>query len=111
LETAEPAQIWWEMSEPGLDLHEWATRWEQLEEAARESPADAAGELDRLARELLEERGLDGQDDEALRTYVAAHDLLRRYERGEGSAGDLAEAINGFRAVYELVAAELGDVA
>jgi len=95
------------MVEPGLDLHSWSTRWAQLDEVAHESPVDAAGEMDRLVREMLDARGLDEQDDETLRTYIAAHDLLRRYERGDGDAGDLAEALNHFREIYELVVAEL----
>ena len=36
------------MEEPGLDLHEWQTRWEQLLEVAEESPADAVTEMGRL---------------------------------------------------------------
>jgi hypothetical protein len=94
------------MADPGLDLHEWETRWEQLLEAAEESPADAVGEMDRLLEEMLRERGLLESDDEARKQFEAAHDLMRRYESGGGSPGDLAEAINGYRVLYEYVTAE-----
>jgi len=94
------------MQEPGLDLHEWETRWQQLLEVAEESPADAVGEMDRLLEETLQERGLFGADDEATRQFEAARDLRRLYENGDGSAGDLAEAINGYRLLYQYVTAE-----
>jgi hypothetical protein len=94
------------MQEPGLDLHEWQTRWEQLLEVAEESPADAVGEMDRLLEEVLRERGLLNDDDEAKKQFDAARDLTRRYESGGGSAGDLAEAINGYRLLFEHVTAE-----
>ncbi len=94
------------MAEPGLDLHEWETRWQQLLESAEESPADAVGEMDRLLEEMLRERGLLDGDDEARKQFEAARDLFTRYEVGGGSPGDLAEAINAYRLLYEYVTAE-----
>ena len=94
------------MAEPGLDLHEWETRWEQLLEVAEESPADAVGEMDRLLEEMLRERGVLDGNDEARKQFEAAHDLSTRYEGGEGSPGDLADAINAYRLLYEYVTAE-----
>jgi hypothetical protein len=92
--------------EPGLELHELETRWQQLVEVAHESPADAVGEIDRLFAEALEQQGYVSDDDEARRQYEAAHELTVGYERGEASAGDLAEAINGYRELYELLTSE-----
>src|SRR5215213_5768399 len=94
------------MQEPGLDLHEWETRWQQLLEVAEESPADAVGEMDRLLEEALRERHMLENDDEVKKQFEAARDLSRRYESGGGTAGDLAEAINGYRLLYEYVTAE-----
>jgi hypothetical protein len=94
------------MTEPGLDLHEWRTRWDQLDEVAHESPADAAGEMDRLVREMLEERGVTAEEDEALKQYEAAHELYLQWETTDGDPGDLAEAVNGFRAVFEFIVTE-----
>jgi hypothetical protein len=96
--------------EPGLALHELETRWQQLLEVAHESPADAVGEMDRLFAEVLEEQGYLSEDGEARRQYDAAHDLTLRYERGEASAGDLGEAINGYRELYELLTTEALDL-
>ena len=53
------------MAEPGLDLHDWQTRWEQLLEVAEESPADAVTEMDRLLEEMLQETGAAHGDNEA----------------------------------------------
>ena len=53
------------MEEPGLDLHEWQSRWEQLLEVAEESPADAAPEMGRLLEEMLQERGMAEPESEA----------------------------------------------
>jgi hypothetical protein len=93
------------MQEPGLDLHEWRTRWEQLLEVAEESPSDAVTEMGRLLEEMLQESGAEA-DDEAARLFTAAGDAARGYEAGEASAGDLAHAINCYRELYELLTAE-----
>jgi hypothetical protein len=94
------------MQDPGLDLHEWTTRWEQLWEVAEESPADAVSELDRLVEQMLGERNALEADDELQKQFQASHDLTMRYEAGDASAGDLADAINGYRLIYETMTAE-----
>jgi hypothetical protein len=94
------------MQEPGLDLHEWRTRWEQLLEVAEESPADAVTEMGRLLEEMLQATGALEADEEAARLFTAAGDAVRAYEAGDASAGDLAHAINCYRELYGLLAAE-----
>ncbi len=94
------------MQEPGLELHEWRTRWEQLLEVAEESPADAVTEMGRLLEEMLQESAALEADDEAARLFTAAQDAARGYEAGDASAGDLAHAINCYRELYELLTAE-----
>jgi hypothetical protein len=92
------------MEEPGLDLHEWQSRWEQLREVADESPADAASEMGRLLEEMLTERGMLDTDSEATKLFAAGREAERSYEAGDASAGDLAHAINCYRDLYELLA-------
>ena len=92
------------MEEPGLDLHEWQSRWEQLREVADESPADAASEMGRLLEEMLTERGMLDTDSEATKLFSAGREAERSYEAGDASAGDLAHAINCYRDLYELLA-------
>ena len=94
------------MQEPGLDLHEWRTRWEQLLEVAEESPADAVAEMGRLLEEMLQESGALEDDGEAAKLFTAANDAARGYEAGDARAGDLAHAINCYRELYELLTAE-----
>jgi hypothetical protein len=92
--------------DPGLDLHEWTTRWAQLDEVAHESPADAAPEMDRLVREMLEERGMLEADDEIQRRYRAGHELVMAYEGDDPDPGNLGEAIEAFREVFQTITAE-----
>ena len=94
------------MEEPGLDLHEWQTRWEQLLEVAEESPADAVTEMGRLLEEMMDETHASEADGEAAKLLTAARDASRVYEAGGGSAGDLAHAINCYRELYELLTTE-----
>ena len=94
------------MEEPGLDLHEWQTRWDQLLEVAEESPADAVTEMGLLLEEMMRETSAVDADDEAAKLFTAAQDAARGYEAGDGSAGDLAHAINCYRELYELLTTE-----
>jgi hypothetical protein len=99
------------MHEPGLDRHDWESEWEALEESVRTNATDALTELDRLVGRMLEEGGYDltdpvvreGDEREIIAEYLAAHDIVEAAERGsdELSPGDVAAAINGFRAVSE----------
>jgi hypothetical protein len=98
--------------EPGLDLHEWQTQWEQLEPLVEESPLEALPELDRLVAGLLEARGFapddpvasEGDEPEILANFRSAREITRLWESGAGmSPGDVAQAIEDYRNVYEAV--------
>jgi hypothetical protein len=73
------------MYEPGLDRHEWESQWQALEDDLRTDPAHALPE-----REIVAE-------------YLAGHEVVDAVERDsdEVSPGDVAAAINGYRAVFE----------
>lgn len=104
------------MQDPGLDRHDWSSRFEALEPELRDDPQEALPELRRLVEEILAERGyhlddpvaLEGDDPEVVATFVSARELAFRCEAGEGETGpgDVAEAIHGFTAVYEYINAE-----
>jgi hypothetical protein len=85
--------------EPGLDRHEWEAEMSALEEEIGENPAESLPELDRLIARMLEETGIEDPD------YDAAHELTEAIESGSEnvSPGDVAAAINGYRAVYERI--------
>ena len=99
------------MYEPGLDRHEWESQWQALEDDLRTDPAHALPEFDRLVARMLEESGYEltdpvvreGDEREVVAEYLAAHDIVEAAERGseELSPGDVAAAINGYRAVSE----------
>ncbi len=102
------------MSEPGLDLHEWATRWSELEESAAEDAAGALPDMDRLVEEMLEERGVqidevvteEGDDPDLVRPFLAAREITRLAETGDVDPGDVGAAIDGYRALYEYISRE-----
>jgi iron uptake system EfeUOB component EfeO/EfeM len=99
------------MYEPGLERHEWESEWESLEEGLRDDPADALPEVDGLVSRMLEESGYDltdpvareGEEREVVAEYLAAHEILQAVERDSDdlSPGDIAAAVNGYRAVFE----------
>jgi hypothetical protein len=99
------------MHDPGLNLHEWESEWESLADDLRTDPAHALPELDRLVTRMLEESGyevtdpvvVEGEEREVMAEYISAHDIVVAVEldSSEFSPGDVASAINGYRAVFD----------
>jgi hypothetical protein len=99
------------MSDPGVDRHQWESEWQALEDDLRADPAAALPEMDSLVAQMLEESGYDltdpvagqGEEREVVAEYLAAHDVAVAEERDAGnlSPGDVAAAVNGYRAVFE----------
>jgi hypothetical protein len=99
------------MDDPGLELHEWESEWESLEDGLHDDPAGALPELDGLVGRMLAESGYDladpvvreGEEREIVAEYLAAHEIAVAAERGADglSPGDVAAAVNGYRAVFE----------
>ena len=103
------------MVEPGLDRHEWESEWQALEPELEDAPADALREADQLVARMLEERGYslddpvarEGDDREVVAEFLAAHEITAEVERGEApDPGDVAAAVNGYRAVFEYLVEE-----
>ena len=104
------------MLEPGLDRHEWESRWASLEEELEDSPRDVLPELDELVEQMLQERGYalddpvarEGDDREVVADFAAARQtmLLARDNPDSISPGDVADAVNGYRSVYEYLIEE-----
>jgi hypothetical protein len=107
------------MSEPGLDRHEWQTEWEQLEPDLEDSPSEALHELDDLIARMLTEAGYpldtqdqvddEGIDPEVMTSFFAAREIARQVDRGDDvDPGDVAQAVNLYRELYEhLIAREV----
>ena len=99
------------MLEPGLDRHEWESRWQSLEEDLEDSPRDVLPELDELVKQMLNERGYaiddpvarEGDDREIVAEFLAAREItqLLRDNPDAVSPGDVAASVNGYRSLYE----------
>jgi hypothetical protein len=88
------------MQEPGLDLHEWETRWAELEEEFAEDPAGALPEACDLIEAAL---GFDEvPNDELEKAWQAARDVADAIERGDDvDPGDIGAAIENLRLIRE----------
>jgi hypothetical protein len=98
--------------EPGLDLHEWETQWQQLRDLAEDDPAPALPELADFVQAMLERRGIrpealpdgGGQEPDVTRAYRFAREVGDRVERGEDvGPGDIGAAHEALVEVYEWV--------
>ena len=93
--------------EPGLDLHEWETRWQELEPMLEEDPTSALPDTCDFVAQALGESGIGlervgGENDELIAAYEAAREVADAVERGEAVLpGDVGAAIANLRGVYE----------
>jgi hypothetical protein len=98
------------MEEPGLDRHEWATAWEEIQDDVRSTPEEALSDLDELIAEMMTANGLEleerpGEDVEELdatREFAAARAIKRMVDNGEDvDPGDVAYAVNAYTELYQ----------
>ena len=104
------------MEEPGLDLHEWQSRWESLAEDLEDSPRDVLPELDLLLTEMLQESGfaiddpvaVEGEGVEVVDDFRAGREITRLLSDNPDvvSPGDIAAAVESYRSVYEFLTEE-----
>lgn len=95
--------------EPGLDLHEWETSWQELQDLAADSPGEALPELVRLTEQMLVERGFDladpiaaaGEDPDIVRDFLGAQELAAAYQAGTASPGDVAAALENLTEIHD----------
>jgi hypothetical protein len=93
------------MGEPGLDLHEWETRWQEIEEALATDPAGALPEACDLVEETLL---VDDDADELAAAYRAARETSDRLERGEDvDPGDIGAAVENLRSIRAALSNEV----
>ena len=94
-------------NEPGLELHEWETRWSELESTFQDDAAAALPDACDFVEQTLTESSIaveeiGGENDELLASYRAARETASRIESGEAvDPGDVGAAIENLRAVYE----------
>jgi hypothetical protein len=103
------------MLEPGLGRHEWETQWQALEPQLADAPAESLSEVGDLVERMLEERGYalddpvarEGEERDVVAEVLAAREITTLIERGETpDPGDVAAAVNGYRAIYEYLIEE-----
>ena len=103
------------MLEPGLDIHEWESQWQQFEEDIETSPAEALPELDRLMERMLEGRGYaiddpvvrEGDDREIVAEFLAAREITQAVDQGKDvDPEDIAQAIDQYRALHDYLLVE-----
>jgi hypothetical protein len=89
--------------EPGLDLHEWETRWAELEEALEADPRTALSAACDTIEEIV---GDDFADDDLDVALASARETADRIERGEEvDAGDVGAAVGNLRAIRDRIRA------
>lgn len=97
------------MNEPGLDLHEWETRWAELQELAESAPDEALPEIVRAVGQMLPERGYDlenpvgveGEDPDLVRDFIAARDIARAAEQGGLEREDIETALQDLAEIHD----------
>jgi N-acetyl-anhydromuramyl-L-alanine amidase AmpD len=97
------------MTDPGLDLQEWDTRWTDLQDQAADSPEEALPEMVRLVQEMLTERGYDlenpvveeNEDPDITRSFLAAREIALAAETSKVEAEDIQTAIEDLTDVYD----------
>jgi hypothetical protein len=99
------------MTEPGLDLHEWETRWAELQELAEGAPDEALPEIVHAVEQMLRERGYDlenpvaveGEDPDLVRDFLAAREIARAAERGEMEREDIETALEDLAEIHDFL--------
>lgn len=103
-----------EQDDPGLDLHDWETRWQQLQALAEDDPAEALPEIADLVESILREAGFgtdrdvaaEGDSPDFTRGLAFAREVADRVERGESDPGDVGAAHEALRDIYTALTAE-----
>src|SRR5690348_2712942 len=101
--------------EPGLDRHEWESELASLDDDLHDDPEQTLPELASLVGRMLDERGFDlespvdseGDEREVVDAYRAARETADRVNAAEDvDPGDVADAINALRGVFDTVVVE-----
>jgi len=102
----------------GLSLHEWTTRWSQIEQDREEEPGEALRDATLLLREMAEQLRIPTdaasapETEEFTRALEALLGLVTRYEN-EGPMDDdeLDDAFVNAREMFDLLVGDRDDAA
>jgi hypothetical protein len=92
-------------------LHQWETRWADLQEQAADTPDEALPELVRLVEEMLAERGFDlenpvaeeGEDADIIRSFQAAREITRAAEQTPLEREDVDAALEALQEIHDFL--------
>ena len=97
------------MTDPGFDLHDWETRWSDLQDQAADAPDEALPEVVQLVEEMLLARGYDlenpvieeDEDPDMTRSFLAARDIARADEGTKLDPEDIQTALDDLADIYD----------
>ena len=97
------------MEEPGLDMHEWETRWQDLQDEAADDPVQTLPEIVRLVEEMVVGRGFaeepvtaEGEAPDVVRQLQSAREIARLIDAGEAvETTDVIEELDGLREIHD----------
>lgn len=100
----------------GVSLHEWTTRWSQIEEDREDDEGEALREatqlLDEMARQLHVESDpvSAAQTEDLTRALAGLRDLVSRYENdGPVDADEFEDAFVNAREMFDLLVGDRDD--
>ena len=104
------------IDEPGEDLYEWETRWEELQDEIAEDPERALPDVVDFVQRMVREAGYDvdetvtaeGDEVDVVRTLTAARQVAAAADRGEADAEDITGALDDLRDLYDYLVGERG---
>jgi hypothetical protein len=102
------------VTEPGLDLHEWETQWQELQDLAADAPDETLPEMARLVEEMLLERGYqldepvteEGEDMDVVKNFLAAREIARAVEAREVDPEDVATALEDLSEIHDYLVSD-----
>ena len=97
------------MTDPGLDLQGWETRWSDLQDQVADAPDEALPEVVRLVEEMLTDRGFDFEnpvvvEDESrdiVSDFLAARDIARAAETTKLDQEDIQTALDDLAEIHD----------
>jgi len=104
------------MTDPGLDLQGWETRWSDLQDQVADAPDEALPEVVRLVEEMLTDRGFDFEnpvvvEDESrdiVSDFFAARDIARAAETTKLEQEDIHTALGDLKEIHDYLVEDRG---
>ena len=104
------------MTDPGLDLQGWETRWSDLQDQVADAPDEALPEVVRLVEEMLTDRGFDFEnpvvvEDESrdiVADFFAARDIALAAETTKIDQEDIQTALEDLAEIHDFLVDERG---